>query len=78
MTAYWRIDMRCAHPAILVVMAVDVRVRVPNDVYRALLARAGQLGQSLAEFLGAELTKVAGSVPRTAESVSDVVPPSGV
>ena len=60
-------------------MAVDVRVRVPNDVYRALLARASQLGQSLTEFLGAELARVADPlVPAEAVRVTETVPPAGV
>jgi hypothetical protein len=50
-------------------MAVDVRIRVPNDVYRALTAKAAQVGQSLAEFLGAELVKVAGPAPYPADPV---------
>jgi hypothetical protein len=61
--------MRCARTGILDVMAVDVRIRVPNDVYRALTAKAAQVGQSLAEFLGAELAKVAGPAPYPADPV---------
>jgi len=57
-------------------MAVDVRVRVPNDVYRALLARASQVGQSLTEFLGAELARVADPLPVDAARVTDVAPPA--
>jgi hypothetical protein len=58
-------------------MAVDVRVRVPNDVYRALLARASQLGQSLTEFLGAELARVADPRPAEAGRVTEIAPPAG-
>ena len=58
-------------------MAVDVRVRVPNDVYRALLARASQLGQSLTEFLGAELARVADPLTPEAVRVTEAAPPAG-
>lgn len=44
---------------------MDVRVRVPNDVYRALTIQAAKVGQSLAEFLRDELAKVAVPVSKS-------------
>lgn len=54
-------------------MAVDLRVRVPNDVYRVLTAKASEVGQSLAEFLGGELVRMA--EPLT--TVTEPVPATG-
>lgn len=53
-------------------MAVDLRVRVPNDVYRVLTAKASEVGQSLAEFLGGELVRMAEPLTGATESAPAV------
>jgi hypothetical protein len=57
-------------------VAVDVRIRVSNDVYLALTARAAEVGQSLAEYLRDELARVVepvrGSLAKPAAELADL------